>query len=147
SLSHWLGYSQSNLTQQLFLLISWFALCIPLQHAVFRVKNTAVPAVLWGLIDVAFVSLLIANAQAPRGLLLVAYPLMITVSALFYRTRFVLLMTIACIVAFVMLTETLSDPSMDRTDFRLIFVSLLLVQCLTLTSLIYKVRNLFYYRN
>ena len=147
SLSHWLGYSQSNLTQQLFLLISWFALCIPLQHAVFRVKNTAVPAVLWGLIDVAFVSLLIANAQAPRGLLLVAYPLMITVSALFYRTRFVLLMTIACIVAFVILTQTLSDPSMDRTDFRVIFVSLLLVQCLTLASLIFKVRNLFSYRN
>ncbi len=147
SLSHWLGYSQSNLTQQLFLLISWFALCIPLQHAVFQVKNTAVPAVLWGLIDVAFVSLLIANAQAPRSLLLAAYPLMITVSALFYRTRFVLLMTIACIVAFVMLTETLSDPSMDRTDFRLIFISLLLVQCLTLTSLIFKVRNLFSHRN
>lgn len=147
TLSHLLGYSQSNLFQQIALLTTWLILCIPLQQAVFRVKNPSIPAVLWGLIDVAIVSLLIANAQAPRGLLLVAYPLMITVSALFYRTRFVLLMTIACIVAFVILTQTLSDPSMDRSDFRVIFVSLLLVQCLTLTSLIFKVRNLFSYRN
>jgi len=147
TLSHLLGYSQSNLFQQIALLTTWLILCIPLQQAVFRVKNPSIPAVLWGLIDVAIVSLLIANAQAPRGLLLVAYPLMITVSALFYRTRFVLLMTIACIVAFVILTQTLSDLSMDRSDFRVIFVSLLLVQCLTLTSLIFKVRNLFSYRN
>jgi CBS-domain-containing membrane protein len=77
--------------------------------------------------------------------LLIAYPVMITVSALLYRTRFVLLMTIACIGAFVILTETLNDPSMERTDFRFIFVSLLLVECLILTSLIFKVRNLFSY--
>ena len=37
-LSHWFGYSQSNLTQQLFLLVSWFALCIPLQHAVLQIS-------------------------------------------------------------------------------------------------------------
>jgi hypothetical protein len=127
--------------------MTWLILCVPLQQAVFRVKRPSTPAVLWGLVDVSFVSVLIANAQAPRSLLLIAYPVMITVSALFYRTRFVLLMTIACIGAFVILTETLNDPSIERTDFRFIFVSLLLVECLILTSLIFKVRNLFSYRN
>ena len=146
-LSHLLGYSHSNLIQQISLLMTWLILCVPLQQAVFRVKRPSTPAVLWGLVDVSFVSVLIANAQAPRSLLLIAYPVMITVSALFYRTRFVLLMTIACIGAFVILTETLNDPSMERTDFRFIFVSLLLVECLILTSLIFKVRNLFSYRN
>jgi hypothetical protein len=146
-LSHLVGYSESDLRMQLLLLIAWLAICFPLQRWIFCWKNPFIPAVIWGLVDITLVTTLIANAQAPRSLLLAAYPLMVTVSGLFYRTRFVLLMTMACTLAFLVLTTTLDDPSMARTDFRFIFVSVLAVQCLTLTSLISKVRNLFSYRN
>jgi hypothetical protein len=105
-----------------------------------------VPAILWGLIDLFCVSWLIATAGPPRSLLLVAYPLMITASALFYRTRFVILMTTACVLAFLVLTGLIEDPSFERASFRILFVCFLGIQCLTLTSLIFKVRNLFTYR-
>lgn len=146
-LSHALGYSESDFRVQILLLISWLAICFPLQRWIFCTNNTFIPAVLWGLADIAFVTTLIANAQSPRSLLLVAYPLMITVSGLFYQTRFVLLMTIGCMIAFLLLSMSLDDPSMKRIDFRWIFISVIGVQCVTLVSLISKVRNLFSYRS
>jgi serine/threonine-protein kinase len=145
-LSHGLGYSQSHLMSQSTLLTLWLMLCFPLQQWVFRSIDPTLPAVIWGLADTLFVTWLIANADEPRSLLLVAYPLLITASALFYRTRFVILMTLACILTFWSLSFLVLDVSLARTDFRIIFTCVLLVQCLTLTSLIHKVRNLFTYR-
>jgi hypothetical protein len=145
-LSHLLGYSLAHLPTQLTVLLSWLLLCFPLQRWILKSKDTHVPAILWGLIDLACVSWLIATAGPPRSLLLVAYPLMITASALFYRTRFVILMTTACILAFLVLTGLIEDPSFQRASFRILFVCFLGIQCLILTSLILKVRNLFTYR-
>ena len=145
-LSHLLGYSLAHLPTQLTVLLTWLLLCFPLQRWILRSKDTHVPAILWGLIDLACVSWLIATAGPPRSLLLVAYPLMITASALFYRTRFVILMTTACILAFLVLTGLIEDPSFQRASFRILFVCFLGIQCLILTSLILKVRNLFTYR-
>lgn len=145
-LSHLLGYSLAHLPTQLAVLLTWLLLCFPLQRWILQSKDTHVPAILWGLIDLACVSWLIATAGPPRSLLLVAYPLMITASALFYRTRFVILMTTACILAFLVLTGLIEDPSFERGSFRILFVCFLAIQCLILTSLILKVRNLFTYR-
>ena len=145
-LSHLLGYSLAHLPTQLAVLLTWLLLCFPLQRWILQSKDTIVPAILWGLIDLACVSWLIATAGPPRSLLLVAYPLMITASALFYRTRFVILMTTACILAFLVMTGLIEDPSFERGSFRILFVCFLAIQCLTLTSLIFKVRNLFTYR-
>ena len=145
-LSHLLGYSLAHLPTQLAVLLTWLLLCFPLQRWILKSKDTHVPAILWGLIDLACVSWLIATAGPPRSLLLVAYPLMITASALFYQTRFVILMTTACILAFLVLTGLIEDPSFERGSFRILFVCFLAIQCLTLTSLIFKVRNLFTYR-
>ncbi|MFZ4470338.1 MAG: protein kinase domain-containing protein [Pirellula sp.] len=145
-LSHLLGYSLAHLPTQLTVLLTWLLICFPLQRWILQSKNTIVPAILWGLIDLFCVSWLIATAGPPRSLLLVAYPLMITASALFYRTRFVILMTTACILAFLVLTGLIEDPSFERGSFRILFVCFLAIQCLTLTSLIFKVRNLFTYR-
>jgi serine/threonine-protein kinase len=145
-LSHLLGYSLAHLPTQLTVLLTWLLICFPLQRWILQSKNTIVPAILWGLIDLFCVSWLIATAGPPRSLLLVAYPLMITASALFYRTRFVILMTTACILAFLVLTGLIEDPSFERGSFRVLFVCFLAIQCLTLTSLIFKVRNLFTYR-
>lgn len=144
--SHLMGYSNSDLLVQSCLLSIWLVVCFPLQRWVFRKVDPTLPAVSWGLVDLTFVSWLIANADPPRSLLLVAYPLMVTASALFYRTRFVALMTIGSIVAFWALSESIEDPSLLRNDFRVLFTGVLLVQCLTLTSLIHRVRNLFTYR-
>jgi serine/threonine-protein kinase len=145
-LSHLLGYSLAHLPTQLTVLLTWLLICFPLQRWILQSKNTIVPAILWGLIDLFCVSWLIATAGPPRSLLLVAYPLMITASALFYRTRFVILMTTACVLAFLVLTGLIEDPSFERASFRILFVCFLGIQCLTLTSLIFKVRNLFTYR-
>jgi hypothetical protein len=145
-LSHLLGYSLAHLPTQLTVLMTWLLICFPLQRWTLQSKDTIVPAFLWGLIDLFCVSWLIATAGPPRSLLLAAYPLMITASALFYRTRFVILMTTACILAFLVLTGLIEDPSFERASFRILFVCFLGIQCLTLTSLIFKVRNLFTYR-
>ena len=142
-MSHLLGYSLAHLPTQLTVLLTWLLICFPLQRWILQSKDTTVPAILWGLIDLFCVSWLIATAGPPRSLLLVAYPLMITASALFYRTRFVILMTTACILAFLVLTGLIEDPSFERASFRILFVCFLGIQCLTLTSLIFKVRNLF----
>jgi serine/threonine-protein kinase len=145
-MSHLLGYSLAHLPTQLTVLLTWLLICFPLQRWILQSKDTTVPAILWGLIDLFCVSWLIATAGPPRSLLLVAYPLMIIASALFYRTRFVILMTTACILAFLVLTGLIEDPSFERASFRILFVCFLGIQCLTLTSLIFKVRNLFTYR-
>ena len=145
-LSHLLGYSLAHQPTQLTVLSTWLLICFPLQRWILQSKDTIVPAILWGLIDLFCVSWLIATAGPPRSLLLVAYPLMITASALFYRTRFVILMTTACILAFLVLTGLIEDASFERASFRILFVCFLGIQCLTLTSLIFKVRNLFTYR-
>ena len=142
-ISHYLDESNSHQSIQLLLLSSWMVLCLPLQRWVFREIDSWLPAITWGVIDVLFVTALIANAEAPRSLLLIAYPLMVAASALFYRTLYVSLMTIACAIGFIVLAYTVNDPSMARRDFQLIYLTSIAVLGLTLTSMISRIRNVF----
>jgi serine/threonine protein kinase len=142
-ISHYLDESNSNQSVQLLLLSSWMVLCIPLQRWVLRQIESWFPAVTWGVIDVLFVTAIIANAEAPRSLLLIAYPLMVAASALFYRTAYVAMMTIACAIGFIVLAYSVNDPSMARRDFQLIYLTSLAVLGLTLTSMISRIRNVF----
>lgn len=145
--SHYVDESNSNLSVQLMLLSSWMVLCVPLQRWVLGRIESWLPAVTWGVIDVLFVTAIIANAEAPRGLLVIAYPLMVAASALFYRTIYVAMMTTACTLGFLVLAYTVNDPSMARRDFQLIYVTSLAVLGLTLTSMISRIRNVFSHRN
>jgi serine/threonine-protein kinase len=142
-LSHFLDESNSNQSIQLLLLSSWLVLCLPLQRWVLREIDSWFPAVTWGILDVLFVTALIANAEAPRSLLLIAYPLMVVASALFYRTLYLTIMTIACVIGFFVLAYTVDDPSMARRDFQLIYLTSLAVLGLTLNAIISRIRNVF----
>ena len=142
-ISHYLDESNSNQSIQLLLLSTWMVLCFPLQRWVLRQIESWIPAVTWGVIDVLFVTAIIANAEAPRSLLLIAYPLMVAASALFYRTIYVAMMTIACAIGFIVLAYTVNDPSMARRDFQLIYLTSISVLGLTLTSMILRIRNVF----
>jgi hypothetical protein len=125
------------------LLTVWLGLCWPLLHWSNAERNGWIGASLWALADVTFTSCLIAKADAPRGLLLIAYPMMIVASALFYRTRMVMGMTLLCVVGFSLLAWLTEDSSLDRIDFQAIFVTGLAVLGLTLSSMIGRIRNVF----
>ena len=64
-------------------------------------------------------------------------------SALFYRTLYLTIMTIACVIGFLVLAYTVDDPSMARRDFQLIYLTSLAVLGLTLNSIISRIRNVF----
>lgn len=143
SAAHAWDISSSDFLTQMGLLATWLVLCWPLQRWAASERNGWIGASLWALVDVTFTSCLIAKADAPRGLLLIAYPMMIAASALFYRTRMVIGMTILCVVGFSLLAWLTEDSSLDRIDFQAIFVTGLAVLGLTLSSMIGRVRNLF----
>jgi serine/threonine-protein kinase len=96
----------------------------------------------WAIFDVAIVTLLVSFASPPRGLLLIGYPAMISASGLFYRTRFVVLMTSSCMLGFASLWLMIDDPSLERTDFCIIFLAGLMVLGLALQAMIRRVRGL-----
>lgn len=143
SIAHAIDVSRSNYVTQMGLLLAWFGLCLPLQRWWSGERDGWFSASTWALVDVLFTTSLIANAETPRSLLLIAYPMMIAASALFYRTRLVIGMTIACVFGFAFLAGWTDDPSMDRTDFQAIFVIGLGVLGLTLSSMIGRIRNVF----
>jgi len=141
--SHLLGVSQSNSAVQFGMLGLWFAACFPLQRLTYHPKNWWLFGSAWGILDVVCTTALIANAQEPRGLLLVAYPMLLAASALFYRTRMVIGMLVLCLAGIVFLPWYTQDPSLGRWDFQAIFGMGLTVLGFILMSMIERVRALF----
>ncbi len=147
--AHLAKISNSLASYQMILLSCWLAACFALQWLVFRAKYRDIGCLAWATVDVILFTWLVVNAESPRTLLLIGYPMMIGASALFYRTRFVIYMTSICVVGFVFLKFITDDPSLSRIDFSAIFISGLLVIGLTMHSMIRRVRgmSLFYEGN
>jgi serine/threonine-protein kinase len=143
-LAHAFDVSNSNFLIKIGLLSSWLVLCFPLQRWTLQQGlNGWSGGCVWGIADVAFTTCLIANAEPPRALLLIAYPMMIAASGLFYRTQMVIGMTLLCVVGFLVLPWWTGDDSLARQDFQAIFVIGMGVLGLTLTSMIGRIRNVF----
>lgn len=143
AVSHLLGLSQSNSALQFGILGVWFLACFPLQRLTYHPKNWWLFGSAWGILDVVSTTALIANAQEPRGLLLIAYPMLLAASALFYRTRMVIGMLVLCVAGSVFLPWYTQDPSLGRWDFQAIFGIGLVVLGIILMSMIGRVRALF----
>lgn len=141
--SHLLGLSQSNSALQFGILGVWLLACFPLQRLTYHPKNWWLFGSAWGILDVVSTTALIANAQEPRGLLLIAYPMLLAASALFYRIRMVIGMLVLCVAGSVFLPWYTQDPSLGRWDFQAIFGIGLVVLGIILMSMIGRVRSLF----
>ena len=110
---------------------------------------------------------LISFAEPPRSLLLIGYPMMIVASSLFYRKRFVVYTTVSCILGFLSLVlffphRTYEGIDIDeqfdmaviqesylgldidffRYEYSGIFLTGMIVICLSLLSVIRRVRRL-----
>lgn len=140
--AHLAKVSHSVAPYQLILLGCWLAASFALQWLVFRARFRDIGCLAWATVDVILFTWLVTNAESPRTLLLIGYPMMVAASALFYRTRFVIYMTSICVVGFLFLKFITDDPSFARIDFSAIFVSGLLVIGLTMHSMIRRVRGL-----
>lgn len=140
--AHLAHVSNSRTSYQLILLGCWLAACFALQWLVFRARYRDIGCLAWATVDVILSTWLITNAESPRTLLLIGYPMMIAASALFYRTRFVIYMTLICVIGFLFLKLFTDDPSLARIDFSAIFVSGLLVIGLTMHSMIQRLRGM-----
>ncbi len=97
---------------------------------------------LWGAFDVVIYSLLIYLADAPRGLLLIGFPLLIVASGLFYRLRYVIEMTAICLTSFMVLWVIATDELSQRIDYALIYASGMVLLGACLISMIRRVRSL-----
>ncbi len=86
--AHMAKVSNSAASYQMILLGCWLTACIALQWLVFRARFRDFACLLWATVDVILFTWLVYNAESPRTLLLIGYPMMIGASALFYRTRF-----------------------------------------------------------
>lgn len=140
--AHLAQVSHSRASYQLILLGFWLVACFALQWLVFRARLRDIGCLAWATVDVILSTWLIYNAESPRTLLLIGYPMMIAASALFYRTRFVIYMTAICVLGFLFLKLFTDDPSLARIDFSAIFVSGLLVIGLTMHSMIQRLRGM-----
>ena len=96
----------------------------------------------WAAFDVMVYTILLYHADPPRELLLVGYPMMIAASGLFYRARFVVFVTLLCLLGFVFLWTTVLSPQSIRTDFCIIYMMGLVVVGLCLVSMIRRIRGL-----
>jgi len=143
ALSHALGLSQSNALLQFGTLGAWLLCCFPLQRLTYHAKYWWLFGSLWGILDVACTTMLIANAESPRGPLLIAYPMLLAASALFYRTRMVLGMYLLSLLGLVFLPWYTQDPSISRWDFQAIFGIGLAVLGIILISMISRIRAMY----
>lgn len=143
ALSHLLGLSQSNSLLQFGTLGVWLLCCFPLQRLTYDLKYWWLFGSLWGILDVACTTMLIANAESPRGPLLIAYPMLLAASALFYRARMVLGMFVLSLLGLVFLPWYTQDPSISRWDFQAIFGIGLAVLGLILMSMISRIRAMY----
>lgn len=140
--AHMAKVSNTSAAYQMILLGCWLTASFALQWLVFRARFRDIGCLLWATVDVVLFTWLVVNAESPRTLLLIGYPMMIGASALFYRTRFVVYMTSICVIGFMFLKLITDDPSLARIDFSAIFVSGLLVIGLTMHSMIRRVRGM-----
>ena len=124
------------------LLISWCGLCGFLQRLSRYVRYRSWVHLVWAASDVIIYTALMYMADAPRGLLLVGYPMMIGASGLFYRVRFVVFMTVVCILSVLLLSLTVTDPVNERVDFLIIYVIGLLVLGSCVMTMIRRIRGL-----
>ena len=143
ALSHAIGLSQSNALLQFGTLGAWLLCCFPLQRLTYHAKYWWLFGSLWGILDVACTTMLIANAESPRGPLLIAYPMLLAASALFYRTRMVLGMYLLSLLGLVFLPWYTQDPSISRWDFQAIFGIGLAVLGIILISMISRIRAMY----
>jgi serine/threonine-protein kinase len=124
------------------LLILWVACSIVLQRLARKNQQRDWVHLIWAAVDVTIYTTLMILADAPRGLLLVGYPMMIGASGLFYRVRFVVFMTIVCMLGMMLVSVLVDDPINDRIDFLGIYFIGLLVIGLCVMTMIRRVRGL-----
>lgn len=143
ALSHWIrGVVTEEFPVRLLILLTWLVASFVLQYWVVRDRWRDIACLTWATVDVSIYTTLIAFAAPPRSMLLIGYPMMIVASSLFYRKRFVGFMTACCASGF--LTLAIFAPMEDfvRPDFAAIFVCGLGVICLTLLTIIRRVRSM-----
>ena len=124
------------------LLGTWMAVAFLLQRWVTQPGSKDRACLTWATADVILYTTVLYFSDPPRGLLMIGYPMLITASALFYRVRWVVYMTINCIVGFLVISSIPSGTDFGKIDFSLIFISGLAVLGLILSSMIRRVRSL-----
>ncbi len=145
----------------------WLVFSFVLQRWVRFAKHRDFASLTWTTLDVVLYTWLISFAEPPRSLLLIGYPMMIVASSLFYRKRFVAYTTACCILGFISLVlffphRTYEGIDIDeqfraaairdgyqgldidffRYEYSGIFLTGMVVICLSLLSVIRRVRRL-----
>ncbi len=132
------------------LLIGWMFGAWVFQQLLNLLRQREAAQLSWLAFDIGIYTLLIYLADAPRGLLLIGYPMMICGSGMFYQVRYTVIATFLSICGFLVLCAKLPDPDpiISRFDFVAIYVSGLTILGLCLVSMIHRVRSLTdYYQN
>jgi eukaryotic-like serine/threonine-protein kinase len=141
-MAYWIrGQTSMEFPLRLLLLTLWFGTAFLLQALVVRARWRDTACMTWASVDVVLYTALIAFAAPPIGLLLIGYPMMIVASSLFYRVSFVIYTTVLCIIGFMFLVW-LQVSDVAKLDFCAIFVSGLVVICITLLAMIRRVRGM-----
>lgn len=136
------GTISDEFAARMVLLLSWLLASFALQYGVVRERWRDAACLTWAMVDVCIYTTLIAFAAPPRSMLLVGYPMLVVASSLFYRKRFLVFMTTVCIAGFLMLGVLAPMEDFVRVDFAAIFITGLVVICLTLLSTIRRVRSM-----
>ena len=118
------------------LLVAWFLTAFPLQRWVRWARWRDTACLSWATVDVIIYTTLVGFADSPSSMLLIGYPMLIVASSLFYRQRFVLYMTMLCIVGFLILARFASLGEISKPDYVAIFVCGLAIICLSLLATI-----------
>lgn len=124
------------------LLVAWILACIGFQRVsrYYRYRNWV--HLTWAATDLVIYTVLMINANPPRGLLMVGYPMMIAASGLFYRVRFVVFMTITCNLAMLLLVSLVDDPIKQRLDYLAIYFIGITILGLCVMTMIRRIRGL-----
>lgn len=168
ALSYWIaGGDTVAFAYRMSLFAVWMIASYLLQRWVRFAQHRDVACLTWTTIDVVLYTWLISFAEPPRSLLLIGYPMMIVASSLFYRKRFVVYTTVSCILGFLALVflfphRTYEGLDIDeqyrlavirdgyqgldidffRYEYSCIFLAGMIVVCLSLLSVIRRVRRL-----
>lgn len=81
----------------------WAVVCLALHWLSGRPRWTELGRAVWAIVDVAFMTWVLALAHGPIGPLFAAFALLIVGSGSFFRVRLVGFMTAACVAAYVVL--------------------------------------------
>lgn len=124
------------------ILVSWALVSVLLQHLSRFNRRREWVHLVWATADMCFYTAVLIAADAPRGLLFVGYPLMIAVSGLFYRVRFVTYMTTLGCLSTLLVATSVTDSLTDRIDFLCIYLIALVVLGVSIAAMIRRVRSL-----